>query len=234
MTWDQMVEHVMQKVRPSYNEGLLKEALIEQFSSRFAGLSHRMRDFEEVVDNMMMVLNTKSTDQLDGVDEILKDALNNVCRAESIRPTEKRMYLTTLLIKYETFLKKLYYLIHKADVPVKETGRTATLSNAIFAFDSLRTLHDTTDPELQAFNARLQMVRDLRNTESHGTITINEGQVHAAIRCCIDMYLYAVGTNITDLEKEGYYPEPIETAVVVSMTGDDEGYSSLKAAEPMG
>lgn len=234
MTWKQMVEHVMQKVRPSYNEALLKEALVDQFSSRFAGLSNRMRSMDEIVNNMIMILNTQSTDQFDGVDEILKDALNNVCRAENIRPTEKRMYLTTLLIKYETFLKKLYYLINKTDVPARETGKTATLSNAIFAFDFLRELHDTEDPELQAFNARLQMVRDLRNTESHGTITINEDQVDAAIRCCIDMYLFAVANSITELEKEGYYPEPIEEATVINMTSDAEDIHIDMAAEPRG
>lgn len=232
MTWDQMVEHVMQKVRPSYNEGLLKEALVEQYSSRFAGLSHRMRDMEDVVDNLMMVLNQKSKESLDGIDEILKDTLNNLCRAENLRPTEKRMYLTTLLIKFESFLKKLYYLIHKSDVPAKEKGKSATLSNAIYAFDSLRKLHDTKDPELSVFNLRLNMIRDLRNTESHGTITISEEQVDSAIRCCIDMYLYAVGTNITDLEKEGYYPEPIEPTVVVSMNGEDENSSYKMVAEP--
>lgn len=229
MTWDQMVEHVMQKVRPSYNEGLLKEALVDQYSSRFAGLSHRMHDMEDVVENLMMVLNQTSKESLDGVDEILKDALNNLCRAENLRPIEKRMYLTTLLIKFESFLKKLYYLIHGADVPARESGKSATLSNAIFAFDSLKNLHDTDDPELSVFDLRLNMIRNLRNTESHGTITISEEQVDSAIRCCIDMYLYAVGTNITDLEKKGYYPEPIERASFVSMTGD--GNSSLRAAE---
>lgn len=229
MTWEQMVEHVMQKVRPSYNESLLKEAIVEQYASRFAGLSHCLPNMEVIVDYLMLVLSTQSTEQLDGVDEILKDALNNVCRAENLRPTEKRMYLTTLLIKYESFLKKLYYLIHKCDVPARETGKTATLSNAIFAFDSLRELHDATDPELIAFNARLQMVRDLRNTESHGAIKIEEEQVDAAIRCSIDMYLYAVATNITDLEKEGYYPELAEEATVVSMKGDDSEFSSMVA-----
>ena len=229
MTWEQMVEHVMQKVRPSYNESLLKEAIVEQYASRFAGLSHCLPNMEVIVDYLMLVLSTQSTEQLDGVDEILKDALNNVCRAENLRTTEKRMYLTTLLIKYESFLKKLYYLIHKCDVPARETGKTATLSNAIFAFDSLRELHDATDPELIAFNARLQMVRDLRNTESHGAIKIEEEQVDAAIRCSIDMYLYAVATNITDLEKEGYYPELAEEATVVSMKGDDSEFSSMVA-----
>lgn len=221
MTWEQMVEHVMQKVRPTYHEGLLKESIVEQFSARFADLSKRIRSMEEVVDNLLMVLSTKSTEQLDGVDDILKEALNNVCRAESLRVAEKRMYLTTLLIKYETFLKKLYYLIHGKDVPARESGKTATLSNAIFAFDPLRTLHETNDQELKPFATRLQMLRDLRNTESHGTITISEDKVDAAIRCCIDMYLYAVATSITDLEKEGLYPQPSASAAVVFMTGDD-------------
>ena len=62
-------------------------------------------------------------------------------------------------------------------MPARESGKSATLSNAIFAFDSLRTLHDTDDPELSVFDLRLNMIRNLRNTESHGTITISEEQV---------------------------------------------------------
>gem|GEM_PF-2942157 len=30
---------------------------------------------------------------------------------------DRRTYLNSLLTKYETFLKKLYYLIHSEDVP---------------------------------------------------------------------------------------------------------------------
>ena len=48
------------------------------------------------------------------------------------------------------------------------------------------------------------------------------------------MYLYAVGTNITDLEKKGYYPEPLEDTVVVSMNGDDDNPSYRRAAEERG
>lgn len=217
MSWDEMVDRVMQKIRPSYNEKILKEVLVDQYSSRFAELSHRLPSMEEIVDYLMVVLNEESNDQLSGLGDMVKDALNNVCRAENLKPIEKRMYLTTLLLKYESFLKKLYYMIHKTDVPAREEGKSATLSNAIFAFDSLRNLYETSNPVLKPFDTRLQMIRDLRNTESHGTITISEDQVDSVIRCCIDMYLYAVANNIEDLEKEGYYPETVEMASVINM-----------------
>lgn len=213
----ELLAEVIQKMRPAYDEVLLKEAIVEQYSSDFEGIAKYISTMDNVVDHLMMVLNTKSLDNLDGIDEMLKDSLNMVCRAENLKPIEKRQHLTTLLIKYETYLKKLYYLINGKEVPVQDNARSATLSHAIFAIPSLKELKDTINPAYKEFGDKLQLLRDLRNTESHGSITISEGEVDAAIRVVIDMYLFVTATNILELEMAGYYPDVAEMVNINEM-----------------
>jgi type I restriction enzyme R subunit len=99
-------------------------------------------------------------------------------------------------------------------VPAQQEGLSATLSNAIFAIPSLHDLKDSINPAYKEFSEKLQLLRDLRNTESHGSINISEEMIDAAIRVVIDMYLYVTATNILDLEMAGYYPVEEETATI--------------------
>ena len=46
----------------------------------------------------------------------------------------------------------------------------------------------------------LTLLRQLRNDEAHQSQEASEQEVNAAIDIALDMYLYAVGTNITELE----------------------------------
>ena len=65
-----------------------------------------------------------SLNTLDGVDSIVKESLNMLCMAEGLPANEKRMHLNQLLMKYEAFLKKLYYLInHCAIAEEYQAGR---------------------------------------------------------------------------------------------------------------
>lgn len=225
-----ILDEAIQKIRPKYDETLVKEAIVENYSNDFEPLSKNIRAMDEVVDNLMMVLNKKTLDNLDGIDEVVKDALNMVCRAEKLKPVEKRQYLTTLLIKYETYLKKLYYLMTGKEVPAQEEGQEATLSNAIYAIRSLWNLKNTTNPAYKAFYDRLNMLRDLRNTESHGSINISENEIDVALRVIIDMYLFVTATNITELEMAGHYPDVESTASVVSMPKEDIRYGMAAEA----
>ena len=124
------------------------------------------------------------------------------------------MHLDMLLLRYEVYLKKLYYLIYGEELPAREEGQGATLSNAIFAFPALRGLKNNPKPEFQEFSQRLSMLRQLRNHESHGSIEIKEQEVDAAIHIVIDMYLFVTGMNVDKLSDEnemtdGGYTTPL-------------------------
>ena len=58
------------------------------------------------------------------MDDQVKRALNNYYCNPNIDAVDKRSYFTTLVTKYEIYLKKLYYLINNEELPASEPGRT--------------------------------------------------------------------------------------------------------------
>ena len=226
-----LMDLARRKMRPEYNERNLRQRIIETFADHFSGLSRYMRSINEVVRNFFMVLDTPSLSSLDGMDSVVKESLNMVCMAEGLSLIDKRMYLDMLLMRYEVYLKKLYYLIHGEELPAKEEGQGATLSNAIFAFPALRGLKNNPNPAFQEFCQRLTMVRQLRNEESHGSIHISEQEVDAALRIVIDMYLFVTGMNITELEAAGYDAEQRDATVISLHRYEDVEFGPQMAAE---
>ena len=223
---EDLMEMARKKIRPEYDERKLQERIVETYSDHFKGLSRYMRSFNETTRNLFMVLNTPSLPILDGMDSVVKESLNMVCMAEGLSLSDKRMHLDMLLMRYEVYLKKLYYLIHKEEIPAREEGQGATLSNAVFAFPALRGLKNNPMPAYQEFSQRLTMLRQLRNDESHASMNMTEQEVDAALRIVIDMYLFVTGMNITELEAAGYDADEIHqktTAIPIhSYNYDDE------------
>ena len=195
---EELEKLIKQKIKPDYDEERLKAVLVDKYRSHFDGI--QMRDFEEVVDNLFYVLNTKSISSLDGMDELLKDSINMLCIADNMSTLDRRRHFNTLLLQFEAYLKKLYYLCTNKEVSSKDPDKAPTLSDAIFAIDSIKALKHDARPQYQAFSQKLTLLRQLRNDEAHQSQEASEQEVNAAIDIALDMYLYAVGTNITELE----------------------------------
>ena len=164
-----------------------------------------MRSLKEVIDVFFYILNMTSIPQLDGVDGLIRTALNNAYANTTIGLLEKRTYFNSLVAKYEAFLKKLYYLINKDDVPrnPRHPEKSPTLAECIFAFDCLRTLKDIEDDAEQRYKQYLELLRQWRNDEVHLSPNATEEEVNAALKVVSTMYLYVVAYSITDLEVEG-------------------------------
>lgn len=200
LTMEELIEMARKKLHPEYNEETLKTCMCKIYAPRFEKIAGMIRPMNEVVENLFKVLNTSSIDSLDGIDSLVKESLNMLCVAEHISFNERRMHFTQLLIRYEAFLKKLYFLINHKELVNKDPDKSATLSSAIFGLDSLRNLKYTTNEGLKEFSSRLDVVRQLRNAEAHGGLTVTEEEVDVAIKILIDMYLFAIGSCITELE----------------------------------
>ena len=206
LTMEQLMELAKKKLKPTYKESAVKDAVIEKYNADFKGIANYMREIDEVVDNMFMVLNAKTNPELDGVGNLIKESLNMVCRAEGMTITDKRMHMNVLLMRYEGFLKKLYYMMKGKEIENAD-GAPVTLGNAIYATESLKKLKYNKKPEYQEFYEKLKFVRELRNAEAHSTLEASEKEIELATRFIIDMYIYATATNITDLEMAGFYAD---------------------------
>jgi type I restriction enzyme R subunit len=130
----------------------------------------------------------------------ISHAMNIVFRAKELTMEEKREKLIILLIKYEIYLKKIYYLIHQDVLQSYDNDGEATLKNAINAFSALRGLKNNNLPEYQLVYKELSILRNLRNKEAHNAFSIEEYQIDTALDAVTDMYIFITATQINGLE----------------------------------
>ena len=136
----------------------------------------------------------------------------------------------SLVQKYESYLKKLYYLINDDEVEGQD-GRDAMLADAVHAFRCLWKLKYATDEDGKKFSSYLQMLRDWRNNEAHNAPVNTAADVDAAIKVVVALYLYVTAFSITDLESAGHdmdarrdcplYELPENDAVSYSRVAED-------------
>lgn len=202
---DALAERTARNSSIPYNEDELKEILCNVLKEEFECLKNKLRSLTEIVDTFFFVLNAASIPQLDGVDGLIKTALNNVYTNSSIGLLEKRTYFNSLVAKYEAFLKKLYYLINNDEVPSnpKTPDKSPGLAECIFAFQCLKGLKYDTNESGQKFCQYLDLLRQWRNDEAHLSPNATEEEINAALKVVTSMYLFVVGNNITDLELSG-------------------------------
>ena len=202
---DALAERTARTNNFTYNEEELKEILCTVLREEFEALSGRLRSLEEIVNTFFFTLNETSIPQLDGVDGLIKTALNNVYANTAIGLLEKRTYFNSLVAKYEAFLKKLYYLLNQDEVPrhPDHPEKSPGLSECIFAFPCLKNLKYSTDEKEQKFKVYLDLLRQWRNDEAHLSPNATDEEVNAALKIVTSMYMFVVGNNITDLEMAG-------------------------------
>lgn len=188
---DALAERTAQTSNFTYDEEKLKEILSTVLKEDFEVLRGKLRSFKEIVDTFFFTLNEVSIPQLDGVDGLIKTALNNVYANTTLGLLEKRTYFNSLVAKYEAYLKKLYYLINEDDVPRNPNtpDKAPGLSECIFAFPCLKSLRYSTDEIEQIFSNYLDLVRQWRNDEVHLSPNATVEEINAALKVVVSMYL---------------------------------------------
>jgi len=176
--------HATQNSTLQYDEEVLKDAMLSAFESEFQDVCANTRSCSEYVDALFYVLNRASLPTLDGVDDIIKTALNNIYCNDTLSLVYKRMFYNQLVTKYEAYLKKLYYLITDNEITSRSPDVDARLSDAFHAFPCLWNLRYGQDSVSQRFSSYLDMLRDWRNNESHMAPDAEEQEVDAAIKNC--------------------------------------------------
>lgn len=185
-----------------YDEALLKEKLAEAQQEEMAGVCSKTRSLAEIIDNLFMVLNTVSLPKLDGIDTLLKEALNNIYANPNLTPIVRYTFFNSLVQKYEAFLKKLYFLIYGYEIE-GQNGRDAALAESLHAFKCLWNLKYATDDDGKKFSSYLQMVRSWRNDEAHNAPSSSDEEVNTGIKVVVALYLYVTAHSIRDLEMTG-------------------------------
>ena len=212
-----------------YDEEVLKEKLAEALKGEMAGVCSKMRSLPEIIDNFFFVLNTISIPKLDGIDMLLKEALNNIYANPNLTPIVRYTFFNSLVQKYEAFLKKLYFLINNDEIQGQD-GKEPGLADAIHAFKCLWNLKYSTDDDGKKFSTYLQMVRNWRNDEAHNAPSSSDEEVNAGIKVVVSLYLYVMAYSITNLEMAGRDVDGAAGTVPYKLP-EDESSSYAFAAE---
>lgn len=179
----------------------LKSKLLPLVKDELESIKSSARTADEAFEWMIKVIKTKSIEKYNGMEDlVLMPLFKLFCSKGEMSTADKRVYLKSLVTGYESYLKKLYYLIKGKEVTDKNGSvEYAALGNAVYALrlDRLKYSEDETDKKFARY---LDVLTNLRNTESHAGLALKNQEVAAGIRVVVTMYLYVTYMYITELE----------------------------------
>lgn len=183
---------------------VFKEKLLNDIQSEFVELQKYMRQPNEIADYLIKVINAQTISSIDGANDILLDSLNRIYCTTGMKLVDKRRHFNTIVTKFEVFLKKLYYVIHKEEMKNgREENSMPTFIDCIFAFSCLKGLKYNTDARYKKFYTYLELVKQWRNDESHTAPDASSKELNSAIHVVSTIYYYVVSQTITELEQAG-------------------------------
>lgn len=194
-------ERYREQEAKAYTLQNLQEKMIPLMREDFAGLAGIGRTLEEAFDWMIDVLKVRSIGKYNGLgDSILNALFKLYCSPNTLTLAEKRTYLKALVTGYESYLKKLYFLITDKEVTDKN-GSTehAALSNALYCMQ-LNKLQYSDKPIDRKFAQYVDILVNLRNNESHQAKSLDAKEVQLGIHVVTVMFMYVTFKNITKLE----------------------------------
>lgn len=180
-----------------------RKSLYMAFSDEFADFPG-LRPLNEVIEVFVKVLQASSLPSLDGANDLLIDSFNRLFGDKKLTLVDRRRHFNTILTKFETYLKKLYWLIHGEELRnTRDPQKTPALADCIFAFEELKSLKFKQREKYKRMYGYLDTMRNLRNDESHVTPDASEEEIMASSRIVTTLYLYITAHSITELEISG-------------------------------
>ena len=198
-----VVPIVEEPEEPALDIKKVKTRIDEILTNTLTGVRKYMRRQDEIIDSVFYILDKKSLEKLDGVGLFIMRACTNLF-VKKATIVDKFVSFNLLVTKFEAYLKKLYFLMKKAEVRPQYEGQDVTWKDVIHAIRPLWNLKYSANDRYKQLYHYLLMVKEWRNNESHISPTASEKEVDAAICIIITMYFFATGSCITDLESVGH------------------------------
>ncbi len=179
--------------------------IVDDIECEFTDLQRWIRPMPELTETMLRQLVKETMPKYDGMNELVKDSMNNLYCRKEMRMVDRRRHFNTLLYKYEVFLKKLYYILNGYEMrPVMREHKAPSLLDAILSFPCLAGLRNNHDERYHKFSLYLENVKGWRNDETHEASTIStEQELKAATHILMTMYVFVVSQTTADLEEVG-------------------------------
>lgn len=185
LSLDEMIENVWQLVRKDLRR-------IEN-----------MPDTKEVVKSFFKILTINTIPSVDGVGIDVYKAMDELFRRRKVEFVDKHVDSGTLSVKFEVFLKKIYYMLHRSEIQSPIPGKDATLANCIFAFPCLERLKRSskeTEQKLSNYLDCLRLSRNAIGNGAHSSYLRSEQELDENIKSFVTLYLYVVGMSLNELK----------------------------------
>lgn len=159
---------------------------------------------QNVVESFMKILTIHTIPSVDGVGLDVYKAIDELFGRKNVNIIDKHVNSGNLSVKFEVFLKKIYYMIHGEEMRPSGDSDKVTLSTCIFAFDCLKRLRYSTRETEQRLAGYLNIIRNNRNTSdgngAHASYLLTEAQLDDNIKAFTTLYLYVTGMCYYDLK----------------------------------
>jgi hypothetical protein len=203
--------------------------MIPTLREEFVGIKGTTRPIEEAFAWMIKVIKVKTIDKYDALEDIILNPFFKLfCNPNNMTNSEKRLYLKSLATGYESYLKKLFFLVTGNEVTDRDGSvEHAALGNALYA-TKLNKLKYSDNENDKKFATYLDLLIELRNEEAHSGKTISPEEIAMGIHIVTTMYLYVTFHYITDLELTDLDIDENESHLIsLEPQNDDSGYVSM-------
>lgn len=158
----------------------------------------------DVVKAFFKILTTPTIKNVDGVGLDVYKAMNELFGRKEVNIIDKHVHSGNLSVKFEVYLKKLYYMLHGSEIQPTEEGKNVTLANCIFAFPCLKNLRWSTKETEHKLSGYLDIIRNNRNTSdgngAHSSYLLTEEQLDENIKAFVTLYFYVTGMCYNELK----------------------------------
>ena len=159
---------------------------------------------KDVVESFFKILTIHTIPSVDGVGLDLYKAIDELFGRKKVNIIDKHVNSGNLSVKFEVFLKKIYYMVHGEELRGSSANDKVTLSNCILAFDSLKRLRYSTRETEQKLSGYLNIIRNNRNTTegngAHASYLLTEAQLDEHIKAFTTLYIYVTGMCYEELK----------------------------------
>ncbi|MBO5466231.1 MAG: HsdR family type I site-specific deoxyribonuclease [Prevotella sp.] len=159
---------------------------------------------KDVVSSFFKILATNTIPSVDGVGLDVYKAMDELFRRKKVEFVDKHVNSGNLSVKFEVFLKKIYYMLHGEEIKPQHEGERVTLANCIFAFPCLKRLKWSTKETEKKLSGYLDVIRNNRNTSdgngAHSSYLLTEQQLDDNIKAFTTLYLYVTGMSLNEMK----------------------------------
>ena len=159
---------------------------------------------QDVVSAFFNILTIHAHPSVDGVGLDVYKAMDELFGRKKVNIIDKHVHSGNLSVKFEVYLKKLYYMLHGEEIKPQNEGDKVTLSNCIFAFPCLKSLRWSTKETEHKLSGYLDIIRNNRNTDegngAHASYLLTEQQLDSNIKAFVTLYFYVTGMCYEELK----------------------------------